>query len=196
MEHKSTTSDKSTSVKFTVKKGVSRQRYWYAFYTRSRCEKKMYEFLLKQGITAYCPIRKELHKWSDRKKLVETPMVACYCFAFINMDDEKQILFDCDYFVAFVSEDRKPKPIPECEIDMMRKTVDSMLAVEVENRLLREGKRVRIMTGPMAGAVGIVEKLGDRKVNIVLSNVGITMSVKLTDDTVFETVPDDEYDED
>lgn len=188
--------DKTTSVRFTVKKAVSQERNWYAFYTRSRCEKKMYEYLLKQGLTAYCPIRKELHKWSDRKKLVETPMVACYCFAYINMDDEKKKLFESDYFVAFVCEKHEPKKIPAAEIEMMRKTVDSMLAVEVENRLLREGKRVRIMTGPMAGAVGIVEKLGDRKVNIVLSNVGITMSVKLTDDTVFETVPDDEYDED
>lgn len=170
-------------------------RQWYAVYTKSRCEKKMMDYLNDVAkITAYVPIRKELHKWSDRKRLVDVPLIHSYCFVKVDWEKERADVFKAPGFVNFVCHERMGVPIPQSEIDLMRQTVDSMLAIEVENRLLRKGKKVKIMSGPMTGAIGVVESLTAKKVNIVLSAVGITMVVDLNEDVQFETVYDTDED--
>lgn len=165
-------------------------RKWYAVYTKSRCEKKMLDYLTEVSLESYVPIRREVHRWSDRKKVVEMPLIHSYCFVKVDWENERAKVFAAPGFVNFVCHNRVAVPIPQSEIDLMRKTVDSMLAIEVENRLLREGKKVRILTGPMAGSVGIVESLSSKKVNIVLSAIGVTMIVDLNEDVQFETVYD------
>ncbi|MCQ2204148.1 MAG: UpxY family transcription antiterminator [Bacteroidales bacterium] len=169
---------------------VKYERKWYAIYTKSRCEKKIYTHLTDLGYTAYVPMRKELHKWSDRKKLIEVPMINSYCFVYLDANRERQKVFEAPGYVGFVSKDRHPVVIPEAEIEAMKKTVDSMLSVEIESRLLRKGKRVRILTGPMTGAIGVVENLTSKKVNILLTAIGVTMIVDLNDNVHFETVED------
>jgi len=174
---------------------MKKDRQWYAVYTKSRCEKKMLDFLTDVKIEAYVPIRKEMHKWSDRKKLVEMPMIHSYCFVKLDWESERNKVFVAPGFVNFVCHDRVGVVIPQSEIDLMKKTVDSMLAIEVENRLLRTGKKVRILTGPMTGTVGKVEALTSKRVNIVLEAVGVTMIVDLNDDVQFETVYESDEEE-
>ena len=41
---------------------------WFVVHTKPRFEKKVEERLLSLGIEAYCPVRKEIRLWSDRKK--------------------------------------------------------------------------------------------------------------------------------
>lgn len=165
---------------------------WYAIYTRSRCEKKVFDQLTTYGIEAYLPLRYEIHKWSDRRKRIDVPVINSYCFVNINYNTERTKIYEAYGFVAFVQHDHKPVVIPQSEMDAMRQAVESKLAIEVENHLLRTGKKVRVISGPMTGAVGIVESLTDKNVKIVLSTVGITLSVKLTDEMFFEEIKDEE----
>ena len=53
---------------------------WYAVHTRSRHEKLVAERLQERGMTAFLPLVKETHRWSDRKKTVELPLFSCYIF--------------------------------------------------------------------------------------------------------------------
>ncbi len=168
---------------------------WYAIYTRSRCEKKVYDQLVTIGIKAYLPLRYEIHKWSDRKKRIDVPVINSYCFVCIDYDADRTKIYQTYGFVAFVQHNRQPVVIPQAEMDAMKQAVDSKLAIEVENHKLRNGKRVRVISGPMTGAVGIVENITDKNVKIVLTAVGITLSVKLTDDMFFEEVKDNDDDD-
>ncbi len=168
------------------------EKHWYAVYTRSRCEKKMLDELINAGIEAYVPLRFEIHKWSDRNKRVDVPVINSYCFVHIDYDNDRYKIYKAYGFVAFVMHARKPVIIPNSEMDAMKQAVDSKLAIEVENHLLREGKRVRVISGPIKGAIGIVESLSDKNVRILLSTVGITLTVKLSEEMMFEEIDTEE----
>lgn len=173
-------------------KDIVLEKHWYAVYTRSRCEKKMLEELTMAGVTAYVPLRYEIHKWSDRRKRIDVPVINSYCFVYIDYEKERAQVYKSYGFVAFVQHERKPVVIPQREMDLMKQAVESKLAIEVENHLLREGKRVRVVTGPMKGAVGVVESLSEKNVKILLSTVGVTLTVKLTDEMFFEEIQDED----
>ena len=57
---------------------------WYAIYVNARHEKKIVSNLVEQKIEAYTPIAKKMQQWSDRKKLVEFPMLSGYVFVKID----------------------------------------------------------------------------------------------------------------
>ena len=59
---------------------------WYAVYTKPRSEKKLADRLNEHGIEAYLPLRKTLKQWSDRKKMVEEPLITSYVF--VNITNE------------------------------------------------------------------------------------------------------------
>ncbi|NJK87221.1 MAG: hypothetical protein HC906_15810 [Bacteroidales bacterium] len=59
---------------------VASSKRWYAVYTRSRAEKKVYEELLRIKVEAYLPIISTLKQWSDRKKKVNEPLIRSLCF--------------------------------------------------------------------------------------------------------------------
>ena len=56
------------------------KKNWHAIYVASRQEKKVLEALLNKKIEAYLPLIKTLRQWSDRKKLVEFPLMPGYVF--------------------------------------------------------------------------------------------------------------------
>ena len=48
---------------------------WFVVHTKPRFEKKVEERLLSLGIQAYCPTRKEIRIWSDRKRKIDVPIL-------------------------------------------------------------------------------------------------------------------------
>jgi transcription antitermination factor NusG len=53
---------------------------WHAVYVSSRTEKKINDLLNNKGIEAYVPVVKTMRQWSDRKKMVEMPLLNGYVF--------------------------------------------------------------------------------------------------------------------
>src|ERR1035437_79204 len=62
-----------------VKKNISEDK-WYALYTRPRAEKLVFQRLVEEGIETFLPLQKTYRMWSDRKKLVEKPLLSSYIF--------------------------------------------------------------------------------------------------------------------
>jgi len=65
---------------------------WFPVYTRSRAEKKAYDELLKKNITCYLPLKKTVKQWSDRKKIVEEPLIKSYLFVYISAKEHAEVL--------------------------------------------------------------------------------------------------------
>ena len=59
---------------------VKPEKGWYAIYTHSRAEKRVSDRLTEAGIETFLPLQKTLRQWSDRKKLVEKPLISSYVF--------------------------------------------------------------------------------------------------------------------
>ena len=158
--------------------------HWYALYTKSRAEKKVYNDLLYKGFEAYLPLRKVLKHWSDRKKWVEMPIINSYVFIRIQKDDFLQVL-DTKGVVSFVSIKRSPVKIPDCEIKAMQQTVASNMSFNVEPSTIQKGQIITITSGPLKGITGEVFDLKNpKKIYLRISNLGYTLVVNLDDETV------------
>ena len=152
---------------------------WYALYTKSRTEKKVYEDLKNQGIEVYLPLKREQRQWSDRKKWVEVPIISSYIFIKISPWQYRDV-FNARGVVAYVSHKGKAVPIPEREIEAMRRTVENKLAFSVESDKLRKGEKVTITSGPLKGIEGEVEDIkGTKKLYLRISHIGYMLVLNL-----------------
>lgn len=152
---------------------------WYAIYTKSRNEKKVYLLLTEQGITTYLPLQKILRQWSDRKKLVEVPYINSYVFVRSSEKEYFDIL-NTDGVVRFVTFSGKSAPIPDWQIQAMKNAIGSDLEVSFTSDTLKKGELVEFIAGPMAGTRGEVVKdnKGKNKIIIRIGNIGYSLVIK------------------
>jgi len=144
------------------------QQYWYAVYTRPRAEKQVFERLLDKGIDAFLPLQKRMKQWSDRKKLVETPLFSSYVFVNVNRSLYDEVL-RTHGVVKYISFEGKAATIPSSQIDNLRIIIDSDADVETTWEKRKKGEKVRVNGGPLHGLEGIL--ITDGKKNKVMVQV-------------------------
>src|SRR5690606_27244913 len=93
---------------------------WYVIYTKPRAEAKVAESLKKLGITVYCPMITEVHRWSDRKKKVSLPLFKSYVFVQLLPKDRNQV-FAVPGVVNYLFWLGKPAQVREQEIQTIKK---------------------------------------------------------------------------
>src|SRR6188472_2452236 len=79
---------------------------WHAIYVKSRTEKKVGEALEARNIEAYVPVVKTMRQWSDRKKMVELPLLNGYVFVNITLK-EQDVVLQTRGVVNFVRSEKK-----------------------------------------------------------------------------------------
>jgi transcription antitermination factor NusG len=129
-------------------------RRWYALYLRSRYEKCVNEELRRKEIETFLPLVEEVHIWSDRKKKVMEPLFRGYVFVITDLRDKEKIL-QTEGVVNFVNIRAKPSPIPEKEIEWLRRIIGEPVNIRREP-CLEIGRRVRITSGPLMGVEGSI----------------------------------------
>ena len=127
---------------------------WVAIYTNSRAEKKTDQRLKELGFETYLPLRRKLHRWSDRWKNVEEPLIKSYLFVKIRATDV--VPLRCAFGVSYiVSWHGQPAVIPDKEVESIRRLMEAEAEVNVMNDSeLKEGKQVRIIDGQFKGMEG------------------------------------------
>jgi len=146
----------STLQKAEVERETAGRLSWYAILSRSRHEKVAATALTNAGILSFLPLVKEVHRWSDRRKLVEVPLFPGYVFVQIPYSAEAQLgVLKASGVVHFVGNRQGPVPIPDREIA----AVHAVLEQKVECSpypFLQVGRRVRIRGGSLDGIEGIL----------------------------------------
>ena len=142
------------------------EKKWFAVYTKSRSEKRVYERLLQNNIESYLPLQKTLKQWSDRKKWVEQPLFTSYVFVHIEQKDYQSVL-QTDGVVKFIGFEGRAVSIPEGQINSLKLLVDSQADIEVSTMDFEEGREVKVAVGPMKGLLGKLVKQGSKKRFIV-----------------------------
>jgi len=157
---------------------MSQDPAWYAVWTRSRHEQVVREQLERKGIEAFLPTITKWSRWKDRKKQIDWPLFPGYCFVRFNGADRLPVL-KCTGVVNIVSFDGEIVPIPEQEIDGIRRLVESDLQFD-PCPLVREGMMVEVMHGPLKGVVGRLMRKNE-KARLVLSVdlIGQAVSVEV-----------------
>ena len=64
---------------------------WYVLYTKLRREKKLAERLISEGRTVYCPLKKVVKQWSDRKKVVQEVLFPSFIFIQCRDKDRNKV---------------------------------------------------------------------------------------------------------
>ena len=155
---------------------------WYAIYTSPRAEKQVYKRLLEEGIEAFLPLQRTYRQWSDRKKLIEKPLLSSYVF--VRMTGKQfPVVFKTYGVVKFVSFEGTPVAIPQNQIDNLKLIVNSDAEIEVSNDHFEPGDNVEVITGSLSGLTGeLVEQKGKKKVIIRIDKLdqNILLTIPVT----------------
>ena len=145
---------------------------WYAVYTRSRFEDKVYTLLTQKSIETFLP---KIEVWSrrkDRKKRILIPMFSGYLFVdFPDLTRKEQLnVLKTPGVVKILNKPdiSEPAPIPNPQIEAIQRLIYSK--VEIETCLYpKVGERGRIIEGPFKGIEGIVIRTDYQKSLFVVS---------------------------
>lgn len=135
---------------------------WYALRVRNGSEPSVVQALKDRGYRPYCPTQKTRRKYSDRMKIVDTPLFPGYVFCPFDIQKKLPVV-SCpgvDYIVGFAS---VPTAIPQIQMEGVRRMVEAG-ATAMDQPV--PGDRVRVMGGPLAGVEGVLvrEPRGQRLV--------------------------------
>jgi transcription antitermination factor NusG len=152
---------------------------WYALYTKPRWEKKVSKVLEQKGIECWCPVRKVVKQWSDRRKMIEEPLFTSYVFVNIQ-DNEKTPVLMTDGILNFVYYLGKPAVIRDEEINLIKRYLDEKEAtVSVQSLTsLDENTRIKVNHGVFMDTTGTVLKGGKKKVFVKLESLDQVMIVE------------------
>jgi transcription termination/antitermination protein NusG len=129
---------------------------WYALQIKPRSEKKAELQLRAKGIETYLPLVRQVRWWSDRRKIIETPLFAGYEFVRIPLSPTTKLLvLRTSGVTHFVGLPSGATPIRSAQIESLRLLLDNNAECSIRP-FLRTGQRVRILGGSLEGVEGIL----------------------------------------
>lgn len=172
--------------------GVSKS-HWFVAIVNHNSEKQVSERLTKIGVVNYLPTQSEIRVWRNgRKSKVDRIVIPSIVFIYCAEDKRKELV-DLPYIFRFMtnkagkSKNRINKPlavIPNVEIERLRFMLgQSEIPIEITEKPLKQGDRVRVIRGSLAGLEGEVIDMKTEKSELYISleNFGCA---RLTIDTL------------
>jgi len=145
---------------------------WYAVYTKSRFEDKVYAGLVQRSVEVFLP---KIEVWSrrkDRRKKIMIPMFSGYLFVlFPEYTNERKLnVLTTPGVVKMLdkSDSYEPLQVPGSQIEAIKRLIVS--DVEIQPYIYpREGERAKIVDGPFKDIEGVVIQADYRKHLFVVS---------------------------
>jgi transcriptional antiterminator NusG len=160
---------------------VTANQNWYAVYVKPRHEFVAFGELQRKCVEAFLPSVKRISQWKDRKKLIEYPLFPGYVFvqvpsypgAFLTVLKTRGV-------VSFIAlEPGKPTPAAAEEIASLRLIIESGNYIDIFPHL-KEGTRVRMTSGPLKYAEGVLAKREGEYLFVVnIEILGRSVAVKI-----------------
>ena len=151
---------------------------WYVYYLKSRSEKKVAEFLDKQMIPFYLPLMKSYKQWSDRRVVVEEPLIRGYIFIPANIVDEGRMVF-CPGIVNLVKFKGKNAQVTSFEIEQLRDFLGEHTIEQYEMQQLMPGAQIEVRRGAFQGKKGELINVKNNMAIIQLNELGIELKIKI-----------------
>ena len=153
---------------------------WYAIQTRSRHERIVVHQLQMRGVTTFLPLITEVHRWSDRRKIVELPLFTCYVFVRVATTNEDRVrVLRTDGVVRFVGPTCEGTVIPEEQIESVR-TLVAQNVPWASHPFLKAGQRIRIRGGALDGLEGIFQsRNGEDSLIVSVDAIERSLSVRI-----------------
>ena len=149
---------------------------WFVVYTKPRFEKKVEEKLLAYGIEAYCPTRKEIRLWSDRRKKVDVPLLPSMVLVRI---DEKNVndVFNIKGVIRYMFWLGQRAIVRQNEIDILRKLLKTNKILNKEVVKFNPGDRINIEG--LNNQDGIIDKISNKTAWVFLEGLGYKIKLNI-----------------
>ncbi len=153
---------------------------WKVIYVQSRAEKKVSARLLEKGIEAYVPIKRELKQWSDRKKMVESPLINGYVFVKPNVNQRDVVLQETGV-LQYVRYNGADAVIRDIEIEALKSIEKKGYFVEGEfGNKIKIGDAAILQHGPFKGLKGIVKSAtNEEPYYIAVDSIDFCLTIKV-----------------
>lgn len=140
---------------------------WYAIQVRPRFEKKAEAQLRNKGIETFLPLVQQQRRWSDRRKVIYTPLFSGYQFVRIEPSRANRLrVLETAGVMSFVGFGTAATPVTTTQAESLRRLLNDHSECSIRP-FLRTGQRVRITGGALDGIEGILKE-NDRD-HLVLS---------------------------
>jgi len=161
------------------------EQNWYAVHVRSRHEFKVFERLSQTGKEVFLPVVERQKKWKDRKKTVAFPLFSGYLFVHVSKSShDRMFVLKTKGVVRFLGTiPGEPEPVPEEQIISLKRLVASKEELD-PYPYLKEGQRVRVKSGPLAGVEGILAQKKDRHMLVLSVDIlqqGVSVKIEAGD---------------
>ncbi len=150
---------------------------WFVLFVRTNQEKTTASRLDHLQIEHFLPCFRSLRQWKDRRVTLEMPLFPGYVFVHLPHAERMRVL-TLPNVLYFVGSGSSPAILTDEEIAWIGRGLQSGNAVPHE--CLNEGQRVVIMSGPLAGMKGILQRrVNNARVVISLDSIGRGFAVEV-----------------
>jgi transcription antitermination factor NusG len=106
-------------------------------------------------------MREVISRWKDRKKRIWLPLFPGYIFVYqVDTSTNRYKVLNIPGAVRFVGFEGKAVPVPQEQIDSVRRFLESNLSID-PYPYIKIGRRVEVIAGPLKGIRGkLVRKSG------------------------------------
>jgi transcription termination/antitermination protein NusG len=151
---------------------------WFAAYTMSRHEKRIAAHCERLGIEQFLPLYTWQRSWKNRTRIdLQMPLFPNYIFVRLMPQDQGPLM-RLPGLLSIVGNAAGPLVIPDADMESLRRII-ACKTIE-PHPLLTTGDKVRVITGPMAGVIGIVLKKGNGlRFIVTLDMIGKSVSLQI-----------------
>lgn len=152
---------------------------WLVAYTKPRWEKKLADQLAQKGFTVYCPTQRVKRRWSDRTKWIDQPLFSSHIF--IHMEPERRdAIYFTPGFVRFLFWNKQPAQVRETEIETLKRWLNDFDHEAITVEAIAPGTKVHVQSGPLQGREGIVLEQRGTKLELLLEDLQVKITVDLS----------------
>jgi transcriptional antiterminator RfaH len=153
---------------------------WKALYVASRSEKKVNASLIEMGLESYLPLKTEKKQWSDRKKIVVSPLINGYVFVKTN-EQNRDLVFKVPHVIQYVRYNNKDAEIRDVEIEILKSIEQKGYYVEGKFGIdFEEGEITLITQGPFKGYNGIIKsRASETLYYIAIQSIDYSLTIKI-----------------
>src|SRR5580704_794722 len=122
---------------------------WYAAYTCVNQEKRVASQFSERHVEHFLPTFESVRRWKDRRVRMQRPLFPGYLFVRLALKDRLKILM-VPSVVRLVGFNGGPVALSDTEIETMQTSLIPELGA-MPHPYLAEGRKVRIINGPLIG---------------------------------------------
>ena len=147
---------------------------WYVVMTLPHKERYAAANLANQGIRRFLPLQHATVRHARQFRKVLQPVFPRYLFVALNVQKNRWRNVNGTFGVQYLlCSAEAPLAVPEGVIETLAQSADAQGIVNYKADNLAPGDKVRLVSGPFAGALGVLQRLdGAGRVQLLLDVMG------------------------